>query len=95
MKTPPIHTTSLDIEGMTCASCVMRVERALGKVPGVASVTVNLATEKASVTADAGVDATVLVAAVKKAGYTTHSRRPTSRATAPGANSPQSSCRHC
>jgi P-type Cu+ transporter len=69
MKAPSTHTTSLDIDGMTCASCVMRVERTLGKVPGVASVMVNLATEKASVTAHAGVEAATLIAAVKKAGY--------------------------
>ena len=39
---------SLSIEGMTCASCVGRVERALKAVPGVADAVVNLATEKAS-----------------------------------------------
>ncbi|KAG0192551.1 hypothetical protein DFQ28_008673 [Apophysomyces sp. BC1034] len=69
MKAPPIHTTSLDIEGMTCSSCVMRVERALGKVPGVSNVTVNLATERASVAAGPSVAIPALVAAVKKAGY--------------------------
>lgn len=69
MKTSPTYTTSLDIEGMTCASCVTRVERALGKVPGVFHVTVNLATERASVTAGLDVAAPTLVAAVKKAGY--------------------------
>ncbi|MHB8576520.1 MAG: heavy metal translocating P-type ATPase, partial [Dehalococcoidia bacterium] len=65
----------LAIEGMTCASCVRRVERALGKVPGVATATVNLATERATVTFDATQPATApatgdLVAAVEKAGYT-------------------------
>ncbi|WP_347814300.1 copper ion binding protein, partial [Pseudomonas sp. 78_B] len=43
----------LDIAGMTCASCVGRVEKALAQVPGVARATVNLATEKATVDADA------------------------------------------
>ncbi len=41
----PSRTTELDIGGMTCASCAMRVEKALAKVPGVAGVSVNLATE--------------------------------------------------
>ena len=40
---------SLDIEGMTCASCVNRVEKALLKVPGVETASVNLATERATV----------------------------------------------
>ena len=40
----------LPIEGMTCASCVRRVEKALKSVPGVASAEVNLATETAAVT---------------------------------------------
>jgi len=60
----------LPIEGMTCASCVRRVERALTKVPGVSAANVNLATEKASVAYDpALVDQTQLVAAVETAGY--------------------------
>lgn len=46
-----ISTISLPIEGMTCASCVGRVEKALGKVEGVDSVTVNLATERADIKA--------------------------------------------
>jgi Au+-exporting ATPase len=41
----------LDIDGMTCASCVVRVERALTAVPGVTTATVNLATSRAHVTA--------------------------------------------
>ena len=43
-------TRTFHVEGMTCASCVGRVERALAAVPGVSGVTVNLATEEASVT---------------------------------------------
>jgi copper chaperone CopZ len=42
-------TQELDIEGMTCASCVARVERALLKTPGVKAASVNLATERATV----------------------------------------------
>ncbi|MGE8286678.1 MAG: heavy metal translocating P-type ATPase [Stenotrophomonas sp.] len=60
----------LVIEGMTCASCVGRVERALKAVPGVQSASVNLATERASVQGDAALDAGALIAAVARAGYT-------------------------
>ncbi|MCK4023788.1 heavy metal translocating P-type ATPase [Streptococcus suis] len=42
-------TESYDISGMTCASCAMTVEKALGKLEGVEEVTVNLATEKATI----------------------------------------------
>jgi len=61
---------TLPITGMTCASCVRRVERALGKVPGVGAVAVNLATERATVDFYPGA-ATVaeLRAAVERAGY--------------------------
>jgi Cu+-exporting ATPase len=44
-----VRETSFGVTGMTCASCVGRVEKALGKVPGVVDVSVNLASEKASV----------------------------------------------
>jgi Au+-exporting ATPase len=60
-------TIDLSVEGMTCASCVGRVERALAAVPGVAEAAVNLATERATVRGVAPVDA--LLAAVDKAGY--------------------------
>ena len=64
---------TMSIEGMSCASCVGRVEKALSKVPGVASAQVNLATEMATVQAHArDVGMSVLVAAVEKAGYTAH-----------------------
>jgi P-type Cu+ transporter len=66
---PAAPSAELEIHGMTCASCVMRVEKALAKVPGVARATVNLATEKASVDADASVSVDTLLAAVRKAGY--------------------------
>jgi Cu+-exporting ATPase len=62
----------LPIEGMTCASCVARVEKALKKVPGVGSAEVNLATETATVTLAAGARPESLVEAVQKAGYETH-----------------------
>ncbi|WJF91779.1 heavy metal translocating P-type ATPase [Paraburkholderia bonniea] len=71
---PPVATsatitTELDLGGMTCASCAMRVEKALAKVPGVLSVSVNLATEQASVRLHQPVDPAQLVKAVTKAGY--------------------------
>ena len=60
----------IGIEGMTCASCAGRVERALRRVPGVQSAEVNLATERARVTAPPGaVQIADLTAAVAKAGY--------------------------
>ncbi|OAJ65791.1 copper-transporting ATPase [Paraburkholderia ginsengiterrae] len=64
------HKAELDIGGMTCASCAMRVEKALAKVPGVAGASVNLATETATVDlTGADTTADTLIAAVKKAGY--------------------------
>ena len=62
------HLT-LEITGMTCASCVRRVERALTAVPGVAAAAVNLAAESADVTLARPVEAGVLVTAVADAGY--------------------------
>ncbi|WP_433738512.1 heavy metal translocating P-type ATPase [Pseudomonas putida] len=65
----PQHSLELSIEGMTCASCVGRVERALNKVAGVKSVSVNLANERAHLELLGQVDAPILIAAVTKAGY--------------------------
>ncbi|WP_104501018.1 heavy metal translocating P-type ATPase [Acinetobacter indicus] len=59
----------LSIDGMTCASCVARVEKALKKVPGVQQANVNLATEQAWVEADTTVSADKLIQAISKAGY--------------------------
>lgn len=59
----------LPIEGMTCASCVRRVETALGKVPGVRAASVNLATEQATVRADSPEVLPAAAAAVAAAGY--------------------------
>lgn len=63
-------TFDLPIGGMTCASCAGRVERALGKVPGVQRVSVNLANERAHIETVGQMDPGVLIAAVDKAGYT-------------------------
>lgn len=61
---------SLKITGMTCASCVQRVERALKRVSGVTEASVNLPLETAQVTVSgAQVDPSVLILAVEKAGY--------------------------
>ena len=62
-------TLSLPIEGMTCASCVQRVERALAGVPGVRSAAVNLATETAAVELAQPVQAGTLAEAIRHAGY--------------------------
>ncbi|MDG3066620.1 heavy metal translocating P-type ATPase [Thauera mechernichensis] len=69
--TPPPRAVarSLNIAGMTCASCVAHVEKALLKVEGVQAASVNLATETASVTASASVPLSALIEAVAKAGY--------------------------
>ncbi|MBK3776153.1 heavy metal translocating P-type ATPase [Azospirillum brasilense] len=69
---PQRQEFDLTVGGMTCASCVARVEKALLRVPGVESAAVNLATERAHVTAYAGtVDAARLAEAVEMTGFTT------------------------
>lgn len=65
----PAASIELDIDGMTCASCVSRVEKALAKVPGVTRASVNLATERATVDAAPDVSASQLAEAVRQAGY--------------------------
>jgi Cu+-exporting ATPase len=62
------RTVDLAIEGMTCASCVARVEKKLNKLPGV-EATVNLPLESARVTVDGPVETDDLIAAVRSAGY--------------------------
>ena len=64
-----IEEVSMAILGMTCASCVGRVEKALSAVPGVQSASVNLATESARVQMAAGTPRTALVKAIADAGY--------------------------
>ncbi|MEM7693214.1 MAG: heavy metal translocating P-type ATPase [Pseudomonadota bacterium] len=59
----------IGIEGMTCASCVGRVEKALAQLPDVSSASVNLATERALVTFDGAVDVPAVQEAVERAGY--------------------------
>jgi Cu+-exporting ATPase len=62
-------TLSLPIEGMTCASCVRRVEKALAAVPGVAQASVNLASERALLHCDGPLDLPAVLDAVGRAGY--------------------------
>jgi Cu+-exporting ATPase len=66
---PALHEFHVDIEGMTCASCVARIEKALRAVPGVQSASVNLGTESATVLAERAVDFGIVRQAVEKAGY--------------------------
>jgi len=67
------QTATLTVEGMTCASCVGRVERALKAAPGVLDAGVNLATSEAMVRFETGtVTPTDLAARVSAAGYPTH-----------------------
>jgi Cu+-exporting ATPase len=63
-------TRDIGVSGMTCASCAGRVQRALEKVPGVFSASVNLATEQAHLRLLPNVDTATLAAALDKAGYT-------------------------
>src|SRR5215218_8437373 len=81
---PPPTVCTLEIGGMTCASCVGRVEKALNRVDGVTAAEVNLATEVATVRFDpqqVGLDE--LTAAVARAGYTATPRREAQPATGP------------
>ncbi len=65
------QTIMLQVGGMTCASCALRVEKGLKKVPGVADAAVNLATERAQVTYDpATADVAALVKKIEATGYT-------------------------
>jgi Cu+-exporting ATPase len=69
----PTESFRLDVDGMTCASCVAHVEKALRKVPGVVNANVNLASEAATVEAIAGATRPVaLIAAIEDAGYEAH-----------------------
>ncbi len=68
-QTEEVHTT-LALEGMTCASCAMRIEKGLKKLPGIVDAQVNLATERASVTYQPGMtDIDKMLAKVEAVGY--------------------------
>ncbi|WP_334122420.1 heavy metal translocating P-type ATPase [Glutamicibacter sp.] len=72
---PEVRTVDLDIQGMTCASCVNRVERKLGKLPGV-TASVNLPLETAKVQVPQGVSDETLISTVEAAGYTATLKKP-------------------
>ncbi|MDK1493781.1 heavy metal translocating P-type ATPase [Sinorhizobium sp. 7-81] len=65
------RTASIPVEGITCASCVARVEKAIRAVPGVISASVNLATERADVRFDATAKPSEIVEAIENTGYGT------------------------
>ena len=69
IATAPIGTVDLAVGGMTCASCVARVEKKLGKLDGV-TASVNLATESAHIVLTREVSDDELIATVARAGYT-------------------------
>lgn len=65
-----IFTNNLKVEGMSCSSCVQRVEKALSQIPGVLAVDVNLASEKVNIESiDQKLSLDTLQSAVQKAGY--------------------------
>ena len=66
---PNARRVVLEITGMTCAGCARTVEQALGKLTGVQSASVNIATETATLTLDPEVRESILIDAVKAAGY--------------------------
>jgi Cu+-exporting ATPase len=77
MKEPSATELTLPIEGMTCASCVNRIERFLRKTPGVEDATVNLATETATVRYRPDLaDRASLVGAIESAGYDVRPQEP-------------------
>lgn len=63
------ESTSFAITGMTCAACATRLEKVIGKVPGVTAVSVNIATEKAAVDGGDTLSLAAVVAAVERAGF--------------------------
>ena len=75
MTTTPARDIELEIGGMTCASCAMRIEKKLNKLDGV-NATVNYATETATVTVPAGYGPQALIAEVEKTGYTASLPKP-------------------
>lgn len=64
-----LYQTTVQIEGMTCASCVARVEKALKKIEGVVSAHVNLSTEKASISADHMIPCAEIIQKIERAGF--------------------------
>ncbi|MCB5202788.1 heavy metal translocating P-type ATPase [Neorhizobium sp. T786] len=69
VKPAAIEPISIPVEGMTCASCVRRVETAAAKVPGVTASSVNFATRKLTIEPGEGFSPAALTAAIEKVGY--------------------------
>ena len=65
----PASTLSLAVEGMSCASCVGRVERALKAVPGIDTASVNLATERADISFSGAPDMAAAIEAIERTGF--------------------------
>ncbi len=65
----PGSTLGVRVEGMTCASCVARIEKALGALPGVTRAVVNLAAERADVSFAGRPDPAAIARAIEGAGY--------------------------
>ena len=89
---PALATSQLALGGMHCSACATRIQKTLGKVPGVASASVNLATTRAFVSYDAEtVDLDGLCRAVADVGYTASEvTRPTPRG--PGSPATTGAC---
>ena len=86
MNNQATQTLTLPVEGMTCASCVARVEKTLKKVEGVEIANVNLATENVTVSFDpAKADLATMAAAVEEAGYKLALPPPAAKGSAPGS----------
>ncbi|THV41328.1 heavy metal translocating P-type ATPase [Glycomyces buryatensis] len=82
-QSAPLDRIELEIGGMTCASCAMRIEKKLNKLDGV-TATVNYATEKAQIDAPDGTDVATLIGVVEQTGYT--AALPSPAAEAPDAD---------
>ncbi|MGF2949210.1 heavy metal translocating P-type ATPase [Microbacterium alcoholitolerans] len=80
MTTAALSNVDLEIGGMTCASCAMRIEKKLNKLDGV-TATVNYATEKAQIAVDGDLDTSVLITEIENAGYTAKLPAPPAAAT--------------
>ena len=71
MDTKMTTSVTLPVQGMTCATCASRIERVVGKLPGIVTASVNLATEQADVSFDPGtVGASEIADAITRAGFT-------------------------
>ncbi|MFJ5976010.1 heavy metal translocating P-type ATPase [Pseudarthrobacter oxydans] len=82
LRRPATRVVELDIEGMTCASCVNRVEKKLGKLDGV-QASVNLPLESAHVTVPEGITDEQITATVEAAGYKATVRQPLKQGQSP------------